>query len=104
MGVSLFNGETNEFLGSIDDADLKFLKDQLEEESISDNDYFIDANIIELLEEAGTSQFLISILKSAVRESEGIDYRCSHQQFVAGRLAIRPSNTEGAQRGVESRF
>lgn len=81
MGYKLFNRETNQLIGSITDQDFKFLEDALEEESIDDNDYYIDLSTILLLENAGASHYLLSTLKAAVSEdseeeaSEGIDVR-----------------------------
>jgi hypothetical protein len=67
----LKNGEAP--LGTIDDADLQLLRDQLEEESEEDTDYYITSTTIEFLEESGASPSLIEILKQAVGESEGAD-------------------------------
>ncbi len=60
-------------LGTIDDADLQLLRDQLEEESEEDTDYYITSMTIEFLEGNGASPGLIEILKQAVGESEGAD-------------------------------
>jgi hypothetical protein len=38
------------FVGMISKADMQFLFDQLEEESESDTDYFVDSNSIDALE------------------------------------------------------
>lgn len=60
-------------LGTIDDADLQLLVDQLEEEDRSDTDYFIDTDTIDILEENGASVALLKILRDAVGTSEGVD-------------------------------
>jgi hypothetical protein len=60
-------------LGTIDDADLQLLRDQLEEESEEDTDYYITSMTIEFLEENGASPGLIQTLKKAVGESDGVD-------------------------------
>lgn len=65
--------EGGAFLGSIDEADLQLLIDQLEEETESDTDYFISSMTIEMLESAGASARLLDILKKAVGSSEGVD-------------------------------
>jgi len=69
----LYMKEDGSFIGTIDDSDLKLLIDQLEEEDESDDDYFIDGPTIELLEENGASEGLVSMLKSAVDGGEGVD-------------------------------
>ena len=75
MTIKLFNNATNDFLGSIDEKDLKLLEDQLEEESSRDKDYFVDINTVELLAESGASPSLLAILRAALGESDGIDVR-----------------------------
>jgi len=61
------------FLGTIDEADLKLLIDQLEEEDEQDTDYYITPMTIEFLEQNGANPGLIRILKQAVGDSEGVD-------------------------------
>jgi hypothetical protein len=69
----LYMKEDGSFIGTIDDSDLKVLIDQLEEEDESDDDYFIDGPTIDLLEENGASEGLVSMLKSAVDGGEGVE-------------------------------
>jgi inactivated superfamily I helicase len=73
MTISIHNKTTNSILGTINEADLQFLNAQLEEESSRDTDYFIDQATIDMLENAGGSAALISMLRLAVGTSEGID-------------------------------
>jgi len=60
-------------LGTIDDSDLQFLIDQLEEEFDEDTDYFISIATVEMLQDNGASDGLVRILKDAVGSSEGVD-------------------------------
>jgi hypothetical protein len=62
-------------LGIVSDDDIDALIEQLEEEDSTDEDYFIDADTIDLLEEGGASETLISLLRKAVGDSDGIDVR-----------------------------
>jgi len=71
--VKLSLKDSGTFLGTIDDADLQLLLDQLEEEDEGDTDYYITPMTIEMLEQNGASAGLISILKQAVGDSEGVD-------------------------------
>jgi hypothetical protein len=71
----LFEKQSGQFLGTVSDADIQSLVDQLEEEHQTDEDYFIDSATIDLLEEAGASASLVSMLRSAVGDSDGIDVR-----------------------------
>lgn len=73
MDVSILDKSSGAVLGNISEVDLQFLVDHLEEESSRDTDYFIDQATVDLLEEAGGSAALVSLLRSAVGSSEGID-------------------------------
>jgi hypothetical protein len=67
--------DNNRFLGVISDADVKVLVDQLEEEDMADDDYFIDGATVSILESAGASSTLVDLLLGAIGDSEGIDIR-----------------------------
>ena len=67
--------ESNRFLGVISEADVKVLIDQLEEEDMADDDYFIDGATVSILESAGASSTLVELLLGAIGDSEGIDVR-----------------------------
>ena len=69
----LYLKENGSFIGTVSDADLKFLVDQLEEEDQADDDYFIDGATIDLLEENGASESLVSMLRAVVDHGEGVD-------------------------------
>ena len=72
--VELFNAETNQLIGPVDDADLQVLADALEEESSEDQDYFINADTLVLLAEQGSPQ-LIELLRAAVGTGDGVEIR-----------------------------
>ena len=65
--------ESGAFLGTVDDADLQLLMDQLEEEHEEDTDYYVCPDTIEILAEDGASASLLKILKDAVGDSEGVE-------------------------------
>jgi len=65
----------NRYLGSISDADVKVLVDELEEEDIADTDYFINGDTVDILEASGASKALVDMLLAAIGDSEGIDVR-----------------------------
>ncbi len=62
-------------LGSITDADLQKLVEELEETELADDDYFIDGATVDILEQAGASAALVGMLRTALGSSEGIDVR-----------------------------
>ena len=71
--VTLSLTESGAVLGSISDADLQMLVDQLEEESEEDTDYYVTAETIAMLEERGASETLVALLKRALGTAEGVD-------------------------------
>jgi hypothetical protein len=73
--VQLHDAETNQPIGEITDDELQFLFDQLERESDTDDDFFIDSATIEMLEDAKAPAHLVEILKKAVGTGEGVEVR-----------------------------
>jgi hypothetical protein len=73
--IDLFDSASDRHVGSISDGELQFLVDALEEESSSDDDYFIEGRTIELLEERGASPHLLDVLRRAVGASAGVELR-----------------------------
>lgn len=60
-------------LGTITDRQLKFLVDALEEESMKDQDYYISADTIAMMESDGADAELIGALRRALGDREGMD-------------------------------
>lgn len=73
--IDLYNATTNQLLGNITEADLKVLVDGLEEESLQDQDYYIDRATIDLLADGRATEHLISLLRGALASSDGVDIR-----------------------------
>jgi hypothetical protein len=71
----LFLKDGDRLLGVVSDADLKMLIDELEETELADDDYFIDAPTVDILEAAGASSGLVSLLRGAIGSSDGVDIR-----------------------------
>ena len=65
----------NKLLGTISDADVQSLVDELVETDLNDDDYFVDGATVDILEEAGASAALVKLLRDAVGDSDGIDIR-----------------------------
>ena len=72
---TLRDASTGALLGEVSKEDVRLLVDQLEEESIDDDDYFINTATIDMLESAGASEALGALLKQAVGASDGLDVR-----------------------------
>jgi processive 1,2-diacylglycerol beta-glucosyltransferase len=73
--VRLFDAESDAPLGTITEAQLQFLIDELEEESSEDRDYYISAETVELLADHGADAELIDVLRRALAGREGVDVR-----------------------------
>jgi len=73
--IELRDKITNEPLGTIDDDELRFLVDELEEESPTDRDYYISSDTIDMLESDGAPTSLVTLLKRIVGSEEGIEVR-----------------------------
>jgi processive 1,2-diacylglycerol beta-glucosyltransferase len=73
--IQLRDADSDNPLGSITEAQLQFLMDQLEEESLSDRDYYIAGPTIDMMEEEGADPALVALLRSAVAGREGVNVR-----------------------------
>jgi hypothetical protein len=71
--IELHEKETGIFVGTITEAQLQFLIDQLEEESADDTDYYIDQATLDLFEEVGAEADLLALLRQALGPREGIE-------------------------------
>ncbi|NVB82504.1 MAG: galactosyldiacylglycerol synthase [Kofleriaceae bacterium] len=58
--------DTGDAIGEIDETQLKFLIDQLEEEHDDDKDYFIDRDTLELLSDNGADPDLLAMLEKGL--------------------------------------
>lgn len=65
--IRLDNGDE---IGTINDAQLKFLVDQLEEESGNDKDYFVDRDTLELLSDNGADPELMTLLEKGMGDDD----------------------------------
>ncbi|HSD87471.1 MAG TPA: hypothetical protein VLB44_08145 [Kofleriaceae bacterium] len=58
--------DTGDEIGTIDDKQLAFLVEQLEEEHDDDKDYFIDRDTLELLSDNGADPELLAVLEKGL--------------------------------------
>lgn len=73
--IKIYNKSTNEFIGRISDEDLQMLVDELEEESLEDQDYYIMRETIDSMAESGASPRLIEVLRGGLRSDNAIEIR-----------------------------
>lgn len=73
--ITLIDVATNAELGTITDTQLKFMIDQLEEESADDQDYYINADTLDLFEQKGADAALVDLLRRALGSRTEMDIR-----------------------------
>ena len=64
---------TDRVIGEIDEDQLQFIVDQLEEEHDQDKDYYIDAATLEMFEEKGCDPELLELLRKALGDEDEMD-------------------------------
>ena len=75
--IRLHDAERGTPLGTITEEQLQFLMGELEEESTEDRDYYISADTVDMLEENGADRDLVTLLRNALAEGDGIEIRWS---------------------------
>jgi hypothetical protein len=73
--IDIYDCATDARLGSLSQADLTFLVDQLEEESVEDQDYYISEDTCDSLLSAGAPNSLMTFLRSALAGRPEMDIR-----------------------------
>ena len=78
--VTLYDNDSGRALGTITEAQLQFLTDQLEEESPVDQDYYLTADTLEMLEQKGADAGLIATLRTAMGDRAELEIRWTRDQ------------------------
>jgi len=65
--------DTGVEIGTISDAQLAFLVEQLEEEHDEDQDYFVDKDTLELMSDNGCDPELLGMLEKAIGEDDAMN-------------------------------
>jgi hypothetical protein len=65
--------DTGDEIGKIDDKQLAFLVEQLEEEHDDDKDYFVDRETLELLSDNGADPDLLALLEKGLAGDDEMD-------------------------------
>ena len=82
--IELRDKKTGAFLGTISEAQLQFLIDQLEEESIRDQDYYINIATLDMFEGAGGDPELLALLRQSLGTRQDMDIAWSRVGDQAG--------------------
>jgi hypothetical protein len=77
--IQLYDAESGGRLGTISEVQLQRLVDSLEEESTADQDYYITADTIDMLESDGADEQLVRLLREALAGREGMDVRWANE-------------------------
>ncbi|GIW25956.1 galactosyldiacylglycerol synthase [Meiothermus sp.] len=75
--AQLFNADTGEPIGEITEAQLEFLVSQMEEEHALDQDYYLNADLLETWREQGADPALLDLLDKAMGAAEELNIRWS---------------------------
>jgi processive 1,2-diacylglycerol beta-glucosyltransferase len=73
--ITLYDTETNDAIGQITPEQLEFLIAQLEEESIEDQDYYINQATVDWFEQRGADQALLDVLREGLGERDEMEIR-----------------------------
>lgn len=77
--IQLYDAERGTRLGAISEEQLRSLTDELEEESATDQDYYLTPATIDMLESDGADPELIRLLRAALAGREGMDIRWARE-------------------------
>lgn len=77
--IKIYDEATGTVYGTITEAQLEFLIDQLEEESAEDTDYYINRATVDLLEEGGADADLLKLLRTALGDRQDMDIRWARE-------------------------
>ena len=77
--IQLYDVEQGNLLGAISEAQLQRLVDSLEEESSTDQDYYLTGATIDMLEEDSADPELVRLLRAALAGREGMDVRWARE-------------------------
>lgn len=73
--VVIFDKQSGAELGTITDEQLQFLADHLEEETETDDDYYLNRTTVDFLEGEGAEPEVIAILRRALDGREEAEIR-----------------------------
>lgn len=75
VAIVLRDKDTNRDLGTITEAQLQFLQDQLEEETPEDRDYYLTEDTLDAFAEAGCDPALLDLLRRAMAGRRELEIR-----------------------------
>jgi len=73
--IQLFDARSGAHLGDVSEEHLAFMRTQLEEESVEDQDYYINGDTLDLFARRGADPALVALLRQALGTQEDMDIR-----------------------------
>lgn len=73
--LNVYDVQSEQRIGQITDAQLRFLQAQLEEEDAEDQDYFINVATLDMFAKRGADADLLAMLRDALGQRESMDIR-----------------------------
>ncbi len=73
--ITVYDAGNGKKLGTITEAQLAFLTGEMEEESTTDQDYYVNAATVDMMEADGADVALVAFLRQALGGREDMDIR-----------------------------
>ena len=73
MLYQLIDAADGRVLGTVTDEQVQHLADSLEEDSLDDQDYYVNLDTVEMLVERNVDQGLVAVLKAALGDRDEMD-------------------------------
>jgi len=77
--IRIYDVDTGDVIGNITEEQLQFLIDQLEEESATDQEYFISRETLAMFENVGADTELLELLRGAMAHQQSIEIRWARE-------------------------
>jgi len=71
--AQVFDKDTGESISTITEDQLQFFIDQMEEESDTDQDYYINRDLLNIFKENGIDADFLAMLENALGERDGME-------------------------------
>lgn len=75
--ITLYDNETGDKLGTINEDELQFLQANLEEEWLEDQDYYINMDTLDMFAERGGDADLLNVLRTGLSGRDEMEIRWS---------------------------
>lgn len=77
--INLYDTRDDRHVGQISPEQLQFLIDSMEEESTTDQDYYLEPATVDYLEARGADMELTTLLRAILGERDGVTVRWSEE-------------------------